>query len=97
VILYLKTSNFNEDYRSALEGKNKALAELKRLGVDASLVNLPNAPRKLHVNDANSQRPKTIWSKRSEHIYYRSIELGILQACDTNYKSVKITKEEATD
>lgn len=103
VVLYLHTSNFKEDYKNARKSKAKALCGLRRLGaltrfkrfgVNVRLVNLPSAPRKLPAMHRSNQRPKTIWSERFEHMYYRSIELGIPKLC---YKPVRLTHEEVTD
>jgi len=77
VTLYLDVSAFNHDYIAAAIAEKKAEERLRNdFGIDPTL---SSSQRKIRITEGKRNRLQSIWSKRDERVYYRSIELGIRQ------------------
>jgi hypothetical protein len=77
VTLYLDVSAFNEDYNDAHKTEQRAEETLKKdYGINART---SDAPRKIRTTTDAADKVELRWSKREAHVYYRSIELGILR------------------
>lgn len=77
VTLYFDISAFNDDYKEAEAAEERAKETLNNdFGMDARLF---SSPRKSRTTTGATDRVQPRWSKRDERVYYRSIELGILQ------------------
>jgi hypothetical protein len=75
VTLYFDVPAFISDYEQARDDVSSAQARLEKdYHIDASL---SHTTRILRTKTQTGDRVQQKWSRRSEHVYYRSIELGI--------------------
>lgn len=76
-ILYLDVSAFKYDYDQARANEKYAEDRLKKeFRIDARLF---SSPRTFRMRTGGKDTTQSRWSERSERVYYRSIELGILR------------------
>lgn len=88
VLLYLDVDEFIKDYDEAGETKKRNFDILRtQYHVEADLSNIPKTESRLEGGPPS----KPWWPERAEYVYFRSIELGILEK---RYEQVEFTRDD---